>query len=162
MNLPPGGAMTQRLGSTISVMLVVAMAGRGQEPDAKKAEQAERIGLAGTWVCVSSEVNGVKRGERESRDQTFAFDGNRFVQADAETGDRIVGTYKLDLSGKQKVFVTTVPAGAREARIRYLYERDGDTLKVCAHLLSTGPLPTDFTAPEGSRRMTATFKRTVK
>ncbi|MBN9520304.1 hypothetical protein J0H58_17535 [bacterium] len=152
-----------RFAAGLGLVAVLAAGGRGaDEADRKKAEASERAGLAGTWVCVSSEVNGVKRGEKESRDQTFAFEGNRFVQGDDATGDEIVGTYKLDLSGKRKVIVTTVPAGGRAATIRYLYERDGDTLKVGAHLLPIGPLPTDFTAPEGSRRMTATFKRAAR
>ena len=37
--------------------------------------KAERKALAGRWVCQSSEVNGVKRGKEQSRDQTFTFDG---------------------------------------------------------------------------------------
>jgi uncharacterized protein (TIGR03067 family) len=137
----------------------LAVAGRGQVTD---AETAERKALAGTWECVSSEVNGVKRAGQESRAQTFTFDGDRFVQADDATGDEFTGTYKLDLSGRRKVLVTTVTVSARPATIRYIYERDGDTLRVCGHLLPTGPLPTDFTAPEGSRRMSAVFARAAK
>jgi uncharacterized protein (TIGR03067 family) len=152
-----------RCAAALGLVVVLAAGGRGDdEADRKKAEAAERAGLAGAWVCVSSEVNGTKRGEKESRDQTFAFEGNKFIQGDDATGDEIVGTYKLDLSGKRKVIVTTLPSGNRAVTVRYLYERDGDTLKVCAHLLPTGPLPTDFTAPEGSRRMTATFNRAAK
>ena len=145
--------------SAVALVLLLAAAGRGNEPEQVKAERAA---LAGRWVCQSSEVNGVKRGAKESEDQAFTFDGEKFVQEDAATGDEIAGTYQLDLGGKRKVLATKITVGGREVTIRYIYERDGDTLKVCAHLLPGGELPTEFSAPEGSRRMYAVFKRARK
>ncbi len=99
---------------------------------------------------------------RKSKDQTFAFDGEKFVQEDAATGDEFAGAYQLDLSGKRKVFAAKVTVGTREVTIRYIYELDGDTLKVCGHLLPGKELPTEFSAPEGSKRMFAVFKRAKK
>lgn len=145
----------------IGVALVLLVPGAGRADDAEKVK-AERKALAGTWVCQSSEVNGAKRGADQSKDQTFTFDGEKFAQADAATGDVIEGTCRLDLSGKHKVLSTKVTVGAREVTIRYIYERDGDTLKVCSDLRPKGELPTEFSAPEGSRRMYAVFKRAKK
>jgi uncharacterized protein (TIGR03067 family) len=147
------------------VMLVIALvflnAASGQDSAADKVK-AERKALAGRWVCESSEVNGIKRGGRESAGQTFTFAGEKFTQADAATGDVIQGTYQLDLTGKHRVLSTKVVVGTKEFTIRYIYERDGDKLKVCANLLPRGELPTEFSAPEGSRRMAAMFRQTSK
>jgi uncharacterized protein (TIGR03067 family) len=143
----------------LAAAATLAAAGQGPDDDRVAAEQKA---LAGTWVCEASEVNGVKRGPRASRGQTFTFDGTRFVQADAASSSETAGTYLLDLTGKQKVLVTTMSVAGRDVPTRYIYDRDGDTLKVCSNLLPTGPLPTAFSAPEGSRRMYAVFKRAAK
>jgi uncharacterized protein (TIGR03067 family) len=145
--------------SAVVLSLLLSAGGRGHDADKVKEE---RKALAGTWVCESSEVNGIKRGPKESTDQTFTFDGEKFAQADAAAGDVIEGTYQLDLTGERKVLTTKIKVGTQDVTIRYIYERDGDTLKVCAHLLPGGALPTEFSAPEGSRRMYAVFKRARK
>ena len=143
----------------LALTLLPIAVGRGD--DSEKV-RAERKALAGTWVCQSSEVNGVKRGAEESKDQTFTFEGEKFAQADDATGDVIEGTYQLDLGGKQKVLSTKVTVGTKEVTIRYIYERDGDGLKVCADLRPQGELPKEFSAPDESRRMVAAFKRAKK
>lgn len=147
--------------SLVAVLLVSFLSSVGHGDGADKVK-VERKALDGTWVCQSSEVNGVKRGAKESKDQTFTFDGEKFSQKDAATDDVIEGTYQLDLSGKHTVFLTKVTVGTKEVTIRYIYKRDGDTLTVCANLLPKGELPTEFSAPEGSRRMSAVFKRAGK
>jgi len=145
--------------SAFVLCLLLSAVSRGDEADDVKAE---RKALAGKWICQSSEVNGIKRGEKESQDQSFTFDGETFIQEDAETGDAFKGTYQLDLSGKLKVLSTKVTVETKEHTIRYIFERDGDTLKVCAHLLPGSELPKEFLAPEGSKRMYAVFKRAKK
>jgi uncharacterized protein (TIGR03067 family) len=147
---------------SIPAVVVSLLLSAGVEADEADQVKQERSALAGTWICQSSEVNGVKRGAEESRDQTFTFDGEKFLQKDAAAGDEMEGTYQLDLSGKRKVLSTTLKLGMREVSIRYIYEREGDTLRVCAHLLPGGELPTEFSAPEGSKRMYAVFKRAKK
>jgi uncharacterized protein (TIGR03067 family) len=124
--------------------------------------KAERKALTGTWNCGSSEVYGVKRRAKECKDQTLTFEGEKFAQADDATGDVIEGTYQLDLTGKQKVLSTNVTVGTKEVTIRYIYERGGENLKVCADLRPQAELPAEFSAPDGSRRMVAAFKRAKK
>jgi uncharacterized protein (TIGR03067 family) len=150
--------MKTQVVSAVALVLLSGV-GHGDEPEKVKVE---RKALAGRWVCQSSEVDGIRRGAKESKDQTFAFDGEKFVQQDAATGDDFAGAYQLDLSGKQKVLATKVTVGTREVTLRYIYELDGDTLKVCGHLLPGKELPTVFSAPEGSKRMFAVFKRAKK
>jgi uncharacterized protein (TIGR03067 family) len=123
------------------------------------ADRAERQALEGTWVAVSSEVNGTKRGEKESKHQTITFRGERCTQADSETGDVLEGTYKLDLTGKHKLLATTLRVGQKEVTVRYIFERDGDRLKMCCHLLPGNEPPKEFSAPEGSKRALLVFKR---
>jgi uncharacterized protein (TIGR03067 family) len=151
--------MTARVVAAVVLGLLLSAAGRGEEPDKVKEE---RKALAGKWVCESSEVNGVKRGARESQGQVFRFDGETFTQEDAAAGDVMEGTYQLDLGGQRKVLSTKLKVGKREVTVRYVYERDGDTLRVCGNLVPGGELPTEFSAPEGSRRMVAVFKRAKK
>jgi uncharacterized protein (TIGR03067 family) len=139
------------------VGLLLAAGARGDD-----ADRAEKKALEGKWVCVSSEVNGTKRGEKESKHQTFTFKGEEFTQADDETGDVFEGSYKLDLTGKQKALATTFKVGEKEVTIRYVYERDGDTLKMCCHLLPGKEPPAELSAPEGSKRAFLVFKRAKK
>jgi uncharacterized protein (TIGR03067 family) len=145
--------------SAVVLGLLLSAGSRGDNAD---NEKAERKALAGKWVCESSEVNGVKRGAKESKDQTFTFDGEKCSQEDAATGDKIEGTYQLDLRGKQKALSMKLKIGTRDLTIPYIYERDGDTLKLCGYLLPGKGLPTEFSAPEGSKRMYAVFKRDKK
>jgi uncharacterized protein (TIGR03067 family) len=123
------------------------------------ADQKERKALEGAWVCVSSEVNGVKRGKEESRPQTFTFDGEQLTQADAGTGEVLRGTYKLDLSGKPKELATTVRVGGKGVTIRYVYQRDGETLTLCCHLLPGQGLPREVTGAEGSKQALLVFRK---
>jgi uncharacterized protein (TIGR03067 family) len=145
--------------SAVVLGLLLSAAGRGDEPDQVKEE---RKALAGKWVCESSEVNGIKRGPKQSEGQVFRFEGEKFTQEDAAEGDVMEGTYQLDLGGKRKVLTTKLKVGTREVSVRYIYERDGDTLRVCGNLVPGGELPTEFSAPEGSRRVYAVFKRAKK
>jgi len=123
--------------------------------------KAERKALEGKWVCVSSEVNGVKRGEKESAPQTIVFKGESCTQADEDTGHVVKGTYSLALSGKRKVLTTTFKSGeTKEIHVHYIYERTGDgTLKMCCNLLPGKELPTEYSAPEGSKRAFLVFNR---
>jgi uncharacterized protein (TIGR03067 family) len=145
--------------SAVVLVLLLWQWGRGDESEKLKAERKD---LAGTWVCESSEVDGVKRGTKESKDQTFTFDGEKFIQVDAAVDEEIEGTYQLDLSGKRKVLSTKVKVGSREVTVRYIYELTGDRLKVCTQLRSDKGLATEFSAPEGSKRMFAAFRRAKK
>jgi uncharacterized protein (TIGR03067 family) len=122
----------------------------------------EKKALVGEWVCQSSEVNGIKRNAKESEGQTFTVVGDKFTQRDADTGDEWVGTYQIGLSGKQNVIATKITVSGKEVAIRCIYERSGETLKVCSHLLPDGELPTEFSAPDGSKRMHAVFWRDKK
>jgi uncharacterized protein (TIGR03067 family) len=142
--------------SAVVLGLVLSAGSRG---DNAEKENAERKALAGKWVCESSEVNGVKRGTKESKGQSFTFDGEKCIQDDAALGDRFEGTYQLDLSGKQKALSMKLKVGTRDLTIPYIFDRDGDTLKLCGYLLPGKGLPTEFSAPEGSKRMYAVFKR---
>jgi hypothetical protein len=80
---------------------------------------------------------------------------------DATPGEMIESTYTLNLSGKFPVLTTKLKqkVGGKEIIVDYIYERDGDMLKICSNLLPGKVLPMEFSAPEGSKRMYAVFKR---
>ena len=83
----------------LSPLALVVLLSLGVDVRADEAVRRELKGLEGKWACVSSEVNGLKRGEKQSKFQSITFAGKKCTQRDDETGDVMEGTFTLDLKG---------------------------------------------------------------
>ena len=69
------------------------------------------------------------------------------------------GTVKLNLAAKPKEMDITGTHGPNKGKtILAIYERDGDTLRVC-YDLSGKSRPAEFKTKEGTQRFLVTYKR---
>ena len=69
------------------------------------------------------------------------------------------GTVKLDTSAKPKTMDITGSEGPNKGKtILAIYERDGDTLRVC-YDLSGKARPTEFKTKDGTQLFLVTYKR---
>lgn len=121
---------------------------------------AEAQKFAGTWKLVSLERDGIKVEAQMISDTRLVFDANQYTYK-GQDGKRDQGTFQLDMAQKPAVIVTKQADGVQigKSLSRIYTWVDADTLKFCA----PGPdekMPDGFTAPHGSGRELAVWKRT--
>ena len=121
---------------------------------------AEAQKFAGTWKLVSLERDGMKVESQMISDVRLVFDANQYTYK-GQDGKRDQGTFQLDMARTPTVIVTKQADGAKigKSLSRIYTWVDADTLKFCA----PGPeekMPDGFTAPHGSGRELAVWKRT--
>ena len=121
--------------------------------------EVESQKFAGTWKLVSLEQDGVKVDSHMISDVRLVFDANQFTYK-GQDGKRDQGTFQLDLAHNPPTILTKQADGAKIGKtLTRIYNWvDQDTLKFCA----PGPaekMPDGFTAPHGSGRELAVWKR---
>ena len=122
--------------------------------------EVEAQKFAGTWKLVSLEQDGVKVDSHMISDVRLVFDANQFTYK-GHDGKRDQGTFQLDLAHNPPTILTKQADGVKIGKTltRIYTWVDQDTLKFCA----PGPaekMPDGFTAPHGSGRELAVWKRT--
>jgi uncharacterized protein (TIGR03067 family) len=128
--------------------LALAAAGGGREDEVKKEMKA----IQGVWRGVSAERDGGEVPEERVREETVAFDGDRFT---VRVGDEAVveGTVKLDPSAEPKAIDAAVSKGQDEGKtLLGIYELKADEFRICL-AEAGGGRPTEFSAgkPAGGR-----------
>ena len=91
------------------------------------AEDAKRI--QGTWSVVLFEARGMSVPDEKLKLMTLEFKENVFILNDGVTPEH--GTFKLDPSTKPKGFDATIKRGEKGEVALFIYELDGDNLKLC-------------------------------
>ena len=86
-----------------------------------------------------------------------AISNSRLIAADANGVTFKVKDYRIEGPGRYTTM--TLEVGAKTITIPYIYERQGNSLKMCCNLLPKKELPRTFSAGEGSRRAFLVFKR---
>ncbi len=114
-------------------------------------------GLNGTWLPATAELGGKPFPEEFRKITRLMIDGERYTVTVGDQIDR--GTVKLDSSAKPKALDITGTEGPNKGKtIPAIYERDGDTLRVC-YDLSGQSRPKEFKTTEGSLLFLVTYQR---
>ncbi len=129
-----------------------AAAGGGETPVPALAE------LAGEWVMVSAVRDGQPLGAE------FVATGRRVLHGDVTTemfrGQIFMrGTTTVDATPSPRTFdIVLTHAPGRGKRQLGIYEREGDTLRICVGLPGR-PRPTEFTTRQGDDRTLTVWRR---
>jgi uncharacterized protein (TIGR03067 family) len=140
------------LKSILMLTLMLAFSVTSWSDDAKGND-----GLDGTWLPATAELGGKPFPEEFRKITRLVIEGDRYR---VTVGDQVdQGTVKLDSSAKPKALDITGTEGPNKGKtIPAIYERDGDTLRVC-YDLSGQSRPKEFKTTEGSLLFLVTYQR---
>jgi uncharacterized protein (TIGR03067 family) len=113
--------------------------------------------LDGTWVPSAAEIGGKKFPDEIRKIIKLTVKNGKYTVMVGDKADR--GTTKLDPSAKPKALDITGTEGPNKGKtILAIYERNGDTLRVCYDLSGKGR-PTEFKTREGTQLFLVTYTR---
>jgi uncharacterized protein (TIGR03067 family) len=139
------------LRSLIAFALIVACSSPAWSADGKDDT------LEGTWLPSTAEFGGKPFPEEVRKMIRLEIKGDEYTVTIGAVSDR--GTCKLDPSAKPRTLDITGTEGPNKGKtILAIYERDGDTLRVCYDLGGKNR-PTEFKTTAGSRLFLVEYKR---
>src|SRR5258706_15977842 len=114
------------------VLTVVAVALSAAAPS--WADSKENQGMEGTWLPTAAELGGAAAfSDQVLKTMKLVVKGDAYTLTLGEAIDK--GTLKLDAAAKPKTCDIKGTDGPNKGRtILAIYERDGDTLKICYDL----------------------------
>jgi uncharacterized protein (TIGR03067 family) len=113
--------------------------------------------IEGVWLPSVAELGGKKFPDEVRKSIRLEVKGDQYLATVGTNPDR--GTCKLDPSAKPKALDITGTEGPNKGRtILAIYERNGDTLRVCYDLSGKGR-PAEFKSTEGSQLFLVEYKR---
>jgi uncharacterized protein (TIGR03067 family) len=113
--------------------------------------------LEGTWLPATAEIGGKKFPDEVRKTIKLVVKGGRYTVTVGKQVDQ--GTVKLNPKAKPKALDITGTEGPNKGKtIRAIYERDGDTLRVCYDLSGKGR-PREFKTRAGTQLFLVTYKR---
>jgi uncharacterized protein (TIGR03067 family) len=141
--------MTRKPFLTLALALACSSAARGAD--------REDDTLEGTWLPSKAELAGKTFPDEVRKSIKLVIKGDDYTVTVGTLPDR--GTCKLDPSAKPKALDITGTEGPNKGKtILAIYERDGDTLRVC-YDLSGKARPKEFGTKEGTQLFLVTYKR---
>ncbi|HZU36864.1 MAG TPA: TIGR03067 domain-containing protein [Gemmataceae bacterium] len=121
------------------------------------AGEAKKDTLEGTWLPTSAEVGEQKFPDEIRKSITLVIKGNKYTVTIGKAVDQ--GTVKLMPSAKPKAMDVTGTNGPNKGRTMLaIYERKGDTLRIC-YDLSGKKRPTAFKIEAGTQLFLVEYKR---
>jgi uncharacterized protein (TIGR03067 family) len=142
--------MPTRCLSAIALVLSFGLVARGD--DAKDAEA-----LQGTWLPTSAELSGKPFPDDILEAIKLVVKGDTYTVTIGKQLDK--GKVALKPSAKpSEMDITGVEGPNKGKKILAIYERDGDTLKICYDLGGKNR-PTEFKSKEGTQQFFVTYKR---
>jgi uncharacterized protein (TIGR03067 family) len=136
----------------LAVMIAVLSVGALSGADPKDAQ-----GMDGTWLPSVAELGGEAYPEKVLKTMKLVVKGDAYTVTVGDVTDK--GTVKLDAAAKPKTLDIMGTDGPNKGKtILAIYERDGDTLKVC-YDLSGKNRPTEFKTTKGTQLFLVTYKR---
>jgi uncharacterized protein (TIGR03067 family) len=131
------------------MVLLASVAGGGDSQDDDT--------LAGTWLPSAAELGGQPFPDEVRKTIKLVVKGDKYTVTVGPQVDQ--GTVKLDPSAKPKALDITGTDGPNKGKtILAIYERDGDTLRIC-YDLSGKSRPTEFRTKAGTQLFLVTYKR---
>ena len=121
------------------------------------AVQDELKALEGTWIPASGELGGDPFPKAVLQKMKLTLSGNKYVVMVGDTKD--AGTVKVDPGKKPKTIDITGTEGPNKGKvIQAIYEKTGDTLRVCYELQGKNR-PSEFSTERGTTRFLVTYKK---
>ena len=141
-----------RLKQFLALVLVLSLSSATWSGDAKDDT------IDGAWLPSSAELGGKQFPDEVRKSiKLVVKEGKYTVTVGKEGTDQ--GTIKLDPSAKPKALDITGTEGPnKDKKILAIYERNGDTLRVC-YDLSGKSRPTEFKSEAGTQLFLVTYKR---
>jgi uncharacterized protein (TIGR03067 family) len=141
--------MMFRLFVVLTLVLSCALAARSGD--------AKDDALQGTWLPSSAELGGKMFPDEVRKTIKLVVKDDKYTVTVGTLVD--LGTVKLNPAAKPKAMDITGTEGPNKGKtILAIYERDGDTLRVC-YDLGGKDRPTEFKSTAGSLLFLVTYKR---
>ena len=135
-----------------ALTLVLAFALAAHSGDAKGGDA-----LQGTWLPATAELAGKMFPDEIRKTIKLVVKDDKYTVTVGRAVDQ--GTVKLNPSAKPKELDITGTDGPNKGKtILAIYERDGDTLRICYDLSGKGR-PAEFKTQEGTQLFLVTYKR---
>jgi uncharacterized protein (TIGR03067 family) len=136
----------------VALTLVLAFASAAWGGDAKDDDT-----LQGTWLPAAAELGGEKFSDEVRKTIKLVIKDDKYTVTVGERVDQ--GTVKLNPKALPKALDITGTDGPNKGKtIPAIYERDGDTLRVCYDLSGKGR-PTEFKTKADTQLFLVTYKR---
>ena len=120
-------------------------------------ETKDGDGLDGTWLPETAELGGKAFPDELRKTIKLEVKGDKYTVTVGKGVDK--GTVKVNAKAKPKELDIVGTDGPNKGKtILAIYERDGDTLRVC-YDLSGKARPTEFKTKEGTALYLVTYKR---
>jgi uncharacterized protein (TIGR03067 family) len=124
---------------------------------AARSDDAKTDTIDGTWLPATAELAGKKFPDEIRKTMKLVIKGNKYTVTVGKNPDK--GTIKLDSTAKPKAMDITGTEGPNKGKtILAIYERKGDTLRIC-YDLSGKSRPKEFKTREGTQLFLVTYKR---
>jgi uncharacterized protein (TIGR03067 family) len=121
------------------------------------ADAKDGVTLQGTWLPSTAELGGKMFPDKVRKTIKLVVKEDTYTATVGKAVDR--GTIKLDPRAKPKTLDITGTEGPNKGKtILAIYERKGDTLRIC-YDLSGKKRPTEFKTREGTQLFLVTYKR---
>jgi uncharacterized protein (TIGR03067 family) len=138
--------------SFVVLALVLSVALAAGNGDAKDGDT-----LDGTWLPSTAELGGKPFPDEVRKTIKLVVKDDKYTATVGKAVDQ--GTVKLDPAAKPKAMDITGTDGPNKGKtFLAIYERDGDTLRVC-YDLSGKSRPSEFKTSEGTQLFLVTYKR---
>ena len=139
-----------KLSVVLALVLAFSLAADGG--DAKDGDN-----LQGTWLPSTAELGGKMFPDEVRKSIKLVVKDTQYTVTVGKEADQ--GTVKLNPSAKPKEMDIIGTDGPNKGKtILAIYERDGDTLRICYDLSGKGR-PTEFKTKEGTQLFLVTYKR---
>ena len=137
----------------VAFALVVSCSSVAWCDDAKDEAKA----MEGTWLPSAAELAGEKFPDEIRKVIKMVIDDGKYVVTVGKSPDR--GTVKVDPSKKPKEMDITGSEGPNKGKtFLAIYERDGDTMRIC-YDLSGKARPSEFKTTAGTQLYLVEYKR---
>jgi len=142
--------MLLKLLIVLTLLLSVSLAAKG-------ADAKDDDAIQGTWLPSTAELAGMPFPEEVRKTIKLVIKDDKYTVTVGKDVDQ--GTVKLNPAAKPKEIDITGTDGPNKGKtILAIYERDGDTLRVC-YDLSGKNRPKEFKTKEGTQLFLVTYKR---
>jgi uncharacterized protein (TIGR03067 family) len=136
--------------TVLTLVLVLAPFTRAGDPTADDA-------LDGTWLPAAAELGGKPFPDEVRKTMKLVLKDDKYTVTVGMAVDE--GTVKRNPAAKPKTLDITGTDGPNKGKtILAIYERDGDTLRIC-YDLGGKARPTEFKTKEGGLLFLVTYKR---